>query len=84
MKIAFAGAGYIINIHAKAAKAQKDIELVAVAEKYADKAAPFAQKFRIKNQYETVEQMLKADDVDTLVIGTPNFMHAPQAIAALA
>ena len=30
MKIAFTGAGYIINIHAKAAKAQKDTELAAV------------------------------------------------------
>jgi predicted dehydrogenase len=83
MKIAFAGAGYIINIHAKAAKAQKDVELVAVVEKYADKSVPFAQKFKIKNQYETVEQLLKAGGADALVIGTPNFLHAPQAIAAL-
>jgi predicted dehydrogenase len=83
MKIAFAGAGYIINIHAKAAKAQKDVELTAVVEKYSDKAEAFAKKFRIKNQYETVEQMLKAGNVDALVIGTPNFLHAPQAIAAL-
>jgi predicted dehydrogenase len=27
--------------------------------------------------------MLEAGDVDALVIGTPNFLHAPQAIAAL-
>ena len=83
MKIAFAGAGYIINIHAKAAKAQKDVDLAAVVEKYSDKAAALAQKFKIKNQYETVEQLLKAGNVDALVIGTPNFLHAPQAIAAL-
>jgi predicted dehydrogenase len=83
MKIAFAGAGYIINIHAKAAKAQKDVELAAVVEKYSDKAAALAKKFRIKSQYETVEQMLKTGNVDVLVIGTPNFLHAPQAIAAL-
>ena len=83
MKIAFAGAGYIINIHAKAAQAQKDVELAAVVEKYSDKAAALAKKFKIKNQYETVEQLLKAGRVDALVIGTPNFLHAPQAIAAL-
>jgi predicted dehydrogenase len=83
MKIAFAGAGYIINIHARAAKAQKDVELAAVVEKYSDKAAGLAQKFKIRNQYETVEQMLKAGGVDALVIGTPNFLHAPQAVAAL-
>jgi predicted dehydrogenase len=83
MNIAFAGAGYIINIHARAARAHKDIELVAVVEKYTDKATLFTQKFRIKNQYESIEQMLKAGGVEALVIGTPNLLHAPQAIAAL-
>lgn len=83
MKIAFAGAGYIINIHAKAAKAQKDVELFAVVEKFSDKAADLAQKYTIKHQYETVEQMLKAGGVDALVIGTPNSLHATQAISAL-
>ena len=83
MKIAFAGAGYIINIHAQAAQAQKDVELCAVVEKFPEKAVPFAQKFGIRNQYDTVEQMLNAGGVDALVIGTPNFLHAPQAIAAL-
>ncbi len=83
MKIAFAGAGYIINIHAKAARAQKNVELAAVVEKYSDKSDALAQKFRIKDQYATVEQMLKAGNVDALVIGTPNFLHASQAIAAL-
>jgi predicted dehydrogenase len=83
MKIAFAGAGYIINIHAKAAQAQKDVELAAVVEKFPEKSASFAHKFKIKNQYETVQQLLKAGGVDALVIGTPNFLHMPQAIAAL-
>ncbi len=83
MKFAFAGAGYIINIHAEAAQAQKGIELAAVVEKFSDKSAALAQKFKIKNQYHTVEDMLKAVRVDALVIGTPNYLHAPQAIAAL-
>jgi predicted dehydrogenase len=83
MKMAFAGAGYIINVHARAARAQEDVELAAVVEKFPEKAAALAQKFRIKNQYESVEQLLKAGGVDALVIGTPNFLHAPQAIATL-
>jgi predicted dehydrogenase len=83
MKIAFAGAGYIINIHARAAQAQPDVELAAVVEKYWDKSAGLAKIFNIKHRYETVEQMLEAGEVDALVIGTPNFLHAPQAVAAL-
>ena len=83
MKIAFAGAGYIINIHAKAAQAQENVELAAVVEKYSDKSAGLSKIFGIGQRYETVEQMIEAGDVDALVIGTPNFLHAPQAIAAL-
>ena len=40
MKIAFAGAGYIINIHARAAR-NNGLELAAVAERFPEKAAPF-------------------------------------------
>ncbi len=83
MKIAFAGAGYIINIHAKAARAQKDVQLAALVEKHSEKSAALAQKFKIKNQYASVEELLRAGGVDALVIGTPNYLHAPQAIAAL-
>jgi predicted dehydrogenase len=83
MKLAFAGAGYIINIHAKAAQAQPDVELAAVVEKYSDKSAGLAKIFNIKHRYETVNELLEAGDVDALVIGTPNFLHAPQAISAL-
>lgn len=83
MKMAFTGAGYISNIHAKAAKKLKDVELTAVVEKYTDKASVLMEKIRIQNQYQTIEQLLKAGKVDALVVGTPNFLHAPQAIAAL-
>jgi predicted dehydrogenase len=83
MKIAFAGAGYIINIHAKAAQAQPNLELAAVVEKYSDKSAGLAKIFGIEQRYENVEQLLRTCDVDALVIGTPNFLHAQQAIAAL-
>ena len=83
MRIAFAGAGYIINIHAQAARSVKGVELAAVVEKFPEKAAMLQQKFNIQSRYETVEQLLKAGKVDALVIGTPNFLHAPQAVAAL-
>ena len=83
MRVAVAGAGYIINIHARAIQAQKGVELIAVVEKYHDKAAALRRKFGIPHQYEAVEEMLKSCGVDALVIGTPNFLHASQAMAAL-
>ena len=83
MKIAFSGAGYIANIHAQAAQNQPDVELVAVVEKFSDKSGVFAKKFGVKCCYTSVDELLDEGGIDALVICTPNFLHAPQAIAAL-
>ena len=83
IKIAFTGAGYIANIHALAAQNLPDVELVAVVEKYSDKSEAFADAFNVECCFTSVEELLDEGGVDALVIGTPNFLHAPQAIAAL-
>jgi predicted dehydrogenase len=83
LRLAIAGAGYIASIHAQAIQAQKDIELVAVVEKFPKVACSFAKKFNIPRQYETLEALLKEGGIDALIIGTPNALHAPQAIGAL-
>jgi len=82
MRFAIAGAGYIAEIHAQAVK-NCGGDVVAVVEKFPDKSAAFARKFTIPRQFATIKELLKAGDVDALVIGTPNFLHRPQAVAAL-
>ena len=82
LKVAIAGAGHIAEVHAKAVKNQGG-QVVATIEKFADKAAEFAQKFSIADRYATVEEALAGGKFDALIIGTPNFLHAAQAIAAL-
>ncbi len=82
MKIAFAGTGYINKIHATAAK-NAGAELAAVVNHKPESMAQFAADFGIPRQFETVEAMLKAGGVDALVVSTPNYLHAPQTIAAL-
>lgn len=83
IKFALAGAGYIAEIHAKAIRKHLGADLVAVVEKYPDKAAKLAKTFDIPRQYKIIEELLNEGDVDALVIGTPNFLHAPQTTAAL-
>jgi predicted dehydrogenase len=83
LKLAFTGAGYIANIHARAARSQPEVELAAVVEKFTDKSRAFAGKFGVKCCYTSVEELLAQGGVDALVIGTPNYLHAPQALAAL-
>jgi predicted dehydrogenase len=82
MRIAIAGAGYIADIHARAVK-DNGGEVVAVIEKFPEIGAKFARRFRIKHRYENVEEALADVELDALVIGTPNYLHAPQALAAL-
>jgi predicted dehydrogenase len=82
MKFAIAGAGYIAAIHARAVQVCGG-QVVAVIEKYPERSATFASQFEVDRQYRTVEDMVKDDKVDALVIGTPNFLHASQARAAL-
>ncbi len=83
LKIALTGAGYIANIHAKAAQNQPDVELVAVVENYSDKSKALAGKFGIKCCFASVEALLDEGGVDALVVCTPNYLHHPQTIAAL-
>jgi predicted dehydrogenase len=82
MKFAIAGAGYIAAIHAQAVL-NCGGQVVAVVEKYSNKSAAFASQFGIKRQYTIMKELLKDGGTDALVIGTPNFLHAPQTLAAL-
>ena len=82
MKIAFSGTGSISKIHALAARTL-GAQLVAVVNHRGESMAQFAQQFGIARQHADVGEMLRAGDVEVLVVGTPNYLHAPETIAAL-
>ncbi|MBU1661958.1 MAG: Gfo/Idh/MocA family oxidoreductase [Chloroflexi bacterium] len=82
LKIAFAGTGHINKIHARAAQ-NCGAELVAVVNHQSRSMTKFAADFGIPRQYTAVEAMLADGGVDALVVSTPNYLHAPQTIAAL-
>ena len=82
MKIAFAGTGYINKVHARAAQTA-GLELAAVVNHKRDSMVEFGKAFNIERQYEKLEDLLKDGGVDALVVSTPNYLHAPQTIAAL-
>ena len=83
LKIAFSGTGHISQVHARAAQTIDDAELVAVVNHKPESMASYAALFGIARQYATVDDLLRVGDVDVLVVSTPNYLHAPQAIAAL-
>jgi len=83
LRIGFTGTGYIARIHARAAQKLPDVELVAVVNHRRESMAAFAAEFGIPRQYLDVADLLADGGVDALVVCTPNYLHAPQTIAAL-
>lgn len=82
MRIAFAGTGYISKFHAQAAH-NLGLEMVAVVNHKKDSMIEFGKRFNISRQYTDVETMLNDGNVDAFVVGTPNYLHCSQTIAAL-
>jgi predicted dehydrogenase len=83
LRIAFTGTGYISQIHARAAQRLPEVQLAAVVNHRPESMAAFAAEFRIPQQYGSVEELLRDGEVDALSVNTPNYLHAPQTIAAL-
>ncbi len=83
IRMAFTGTGYISKIHARAARKLPDVDLVAVVNHRPGSMDTFAAEFGIPRQYGTVGELRREGGVDALVVNTPNYLHAPQTIAAL-
>lgn len=84
VRLAFAGTGYISRIHARAAQKLPGAELAAVVNHRSESMDTFAQEFAIPRRYPTIEALLRDGEIDAVSINTPNYLHAPQTIAALA
>jgi len=82
-KIALIGAGYIADFHARGLQTISNVEIVAVVAKEMDEAKEFAQKYNIKDTYTEISEIIEREDIDAVIIGTPNQFHAPYAIEFL-
>ena len=82
IRLGFSGTGYIARIHATAAQAL-GVEVASVSNHRSGSREEFAERFGVKRQHVSVEEMLNAGGMDALVICTPNAFHAPEALSAL-
>ena len=83
LRVAIAGTGFIGRVHAHAVRAAGG-RLVAVAASSADSAGRAARALGAERAEVSAEAMAAADDIDVLHICTPNHLHQPLALAALA
>lgn len=83
MRIAVVGAGFIAGAHAAAAAGLPGVEVVAVSDRDAAAAGRFARAWGARVEPDAAD-LLRADDVDAVIVCTPNDTHAELALAAAA
>ena len=82
MKVALFGCGWIQDFHARGVAACGE-EVAVVANHREETARAFAERHGIAEVTTDWEAVAADPAIDAVVIGTPNALHAPQAIAAL-
>lgn len=83
LRVGLVGLGAAAQIsHIPALKKIEDLELVALCDRDPEKGARVAQKFQVAKAYNRFEELL-SEDLDVVDICTPNYLHAPMAVAAM-
>lgn len=84
IRVGVIGAGAnTCTYHIPKLRAQKDVEIVSVANRTRASGSKVAKAFDIPHVAENWEEIIYDDQIDAVCIGTWPYMHAPLSIAAL-
>ena len=84
LRLGVLGLGSIAQVvHLPILSQLDDVEIVAVSDADRTKTRTLAARFAIPRVHATDAEIMMADDIDAVVVCTPNHLHAEQAIAAL-
>ena len=82
--VAIVGCGTIFGNHVKALLDLPYVKIVAICDINIDKAANKKTEYNLDAKiYSDYEQMLDNENIDSVHIATPHYLHAPMSIAAL-
>src|ERR1051325_7009566 len=85
VRIGLIGAGAVVQVaHLPVLKKLKNVELAAICDVDLPKARALAERYAIRNVFDDIEDLLAHAEVDALLIATPNHLHEPHILAALA
>jgi predicted dehydrogenase len=82
LRLAVLGYGFIGDMHTRAA-ADAGLDVCIVAGHHLDRAQAFAERHGIARATTDWQVAVVSDEIDAVVIGTPNSLHHPQALAAI-
>jgi len=78
------GPGWICERFMQDAARARNARVVAVGSRSADRARAFAARFGIERAHGSYEDLLADPEVDAIYVATPNALHHPNTMAALA
>ena len=85
VRLGVVGAGAIAQVaHIPVLSKMRGAELLAVCDNDRPKARALADRFGVPDVFTDIEDLLELDELDAVVIATPNHLHEPHALAALA
>lgn len=84
LRVGIIGSGAIVQVaHLPVLRKQKSIEVVAICDTDLPKARAIAERFEIKDAFDDIEDLLGHEELDALVLCTPNHLHEAHILAAL-
>jgi predicted dehydrogenase len=85
IRIGVVGAGAIAQLaHLPVLSKMRGAEVVALCDNDGPKARALADRFGIDNTFTDMEDLLETDDLHAVIIATPNHLHEPHVLSALA
>ncbi|HXE58010.1 MAG TPA: Gfo/Idh/MocA family oxidoreductase [Gemmatimonadales bacterium] len=84
LKVAIIGAGAITQVaHLPTLRKMKGVEVVAICDNDFPKARAIADRFRVKDAFNDIEELLGYERLDAVLLCTPNHLHEAHILAGL-
>ncbi len=85
VRVPVVGAGAIAQLaHLPVLSKMRGAQLVALCDNDRPKARALADRFEVPDVFTDIEDLFEFDDIDAVVVATPNHLHEPHVLAALA
>jgi predicted dehydrogenase len=85
LRLGIIGAGAIAQVaHLPVLSRMRGAELVALCDNDGPKARSLAERFGVPDVFTDIEDLLEYDQLDAVVVSTPNHLHEPHVLSALA
>ena len=84
-RVGIVGAGAISQLaHLPVLSKMRGVDVVAIADNDRPKARALADRFGVADAVTDIEDLLELGDINAVVVATPNHLHEPHVLAALA